>query len=125
MKNLHIHGKERRRTARVALVAPLTVQGRTDTNEKFSVETVTQSVSGHGGSIALDVPVAIGQTLVLVNERGRQEAECRITSVRTGRDNKTYVGFEFASPQCNFWHMTFTVPGARPLRHAMPIRIPA
>ncbi|HEX4545866.1 MAG TPA: PilZ domain-containing protein [Candidatus Acidoferrum sp.] len=119
----HIHSKERRRTARVALIAPLIVEGRTAGNKKFSVPTVTKSVSGHGGSIALDVPVVIGQTLVLVNPRGGQEAECKIVSVRTGPDNTTYVGFEFAAPQCNFWHMTFTVPGARPLRHAVPVRI--
>jgi hypothetical protein len=125
MKNRHLHSKERRRTARVALVTPLIVQGRTDTNEKFSVKTVTQSVSGNGGSVALDVPVVIGQTLVLVNERGGEEAECKIISARTGPDNKTYVGFEFAAPQCNFWHMTFTVPGARPLRHVTPVRISA
>ena len=125
IKNLHSHSTERRRTTRVPLAVPLTVQGQTEMNEKFCVKTTTLSVSGYGGLIILDIPVVVGQTLVLINEYEQREYECNIVSVTKGGDKKLYVGFEFVAPECNFWHMTFTAPGARPLRRVMPIRISA
>lgn len=86
---------------------------------------MTRSVSGHGGLIALDIPVVVGQTLRLINESTQKKAECRIVLIHRGRDVKTYAGFEFAAPQYNFWHMTFTAPGAAPLRRVMPLKISA
>jgi hypothetical protein len=124
-KNLHSHSTERRRTTRVPLGVPLTVQGQTEMNEKFTVKASTQSVSGYGGMIVLDIPVVVGQTLVLIKEHTEQEAKCNIVSVRRGNDKRVYVGIEFADPACNFWHMNFTAPGARPLRRVVPIRISA
>jgi hypothetical protein len=124
-KILHSRSTERRRTARVPLAVPLTVQGQTEMNEKFCVKTTTLSVSGYGGMIILHIPVVVGQTLVLINEYEQREYECSIVSVRRAGDKKQYVGFEFVDPACNFWHMTFTAPGARPLRRVTPIRISA
>lgn len=124
-KNLHSHSTERRRTKRVPLAVPLTVEGQTEMNEKFTVKTTTLSVAGHGGMIILDIPVVVGQTLVLIKEHTEQEAKCNIVSVRRANDKKLYVGIEFADPACNFWHMNFTAPGARPLRRVVPIRISA
>ena len=42
-----------------------------------------------------------------------------------GRDGNTLVGFEFAAHESNFWHMTFTVPGAKPLRRITPFKVSA
>jgi PilZ domain-containing protein len=124
-RSVHIHSTERRRTARVALSVPLIIEGETNENEKFSHKTFTQSVSGHGGLAALGVPVAIGQTLFVRIENSEQRAECQIVSIHKGRDGNTLVGFEFAAPESNFWHMTFTVPGAKPLRRIMPFKVSA
>ena len=124
-RSVHIHSTERRRTARVALCVPLIVEGETNENEKFSHKTFTQSVSGHGGLAALEVPVAVGQTLFVRIASSEQRAECKIVSIHKGRDGSALVGFEFAAPQSNFWHMTFTVPGAKPLRRTMPFKVSA
>lgn len=123
--NLHSHSTERRRTARVALAVPLTVQGQTEMNEKFNVKTTTLSVCGYGGLITLDIPVVVGQKLVLIKEHKEEEAECNIVSIRKSDDKKVHVGIEFVDPECNFWHISFTAPGARPLRRIMAIRISA
>src|SRR5438270_916655 len=123
--NLHSHSIERRRTARVGLAVPLKVQGETVGKEKFLAKTTTLCVCGHGGLITLNVPVVAGQTISLIKEQSEQEAECKIVSVRQGDDRKIYVGIEFLDPSCNFWHMNFTIPGARPLRRVTPIRISA
>ena len=37
-------------------------------------------------------------------------------NVRRARDGKNYVGVEFVNEDTNFWHMSFPIPGSRPLR---------
>ena len=120
MSTLHFRRVERRRTARVAVFADLTVQGFNQNNEKFKIQTRSLSVSGHGGLTVLDAAVTVGQKLFLVNEITKQRAECNVVSLRTGSDGKNLVAFEFASPQPDFWKMTFPPSGTKPLRRTLP-----
>ena len=121
MPTLHFRRGERRRTARVSVFADLTVQGIDEQNEKFKVRTRSLSVSGHGGLTVLDVPVSVGQTLILVNDHSKQKAEGRVGSVRTGGNGKTIVAFEFLAPPANFWKMSFPPAGAKTLRRSAPV----
>jgi hypothetical protein len=118
MSLLHFRFKERRRTLRVVLTVPLTVHGKNDAGEKFSAQTHSQSVNRHGAVFAIEEVVVVGQILLLVNDHTAQSIECRVATLRRTRDGKTYVGVEFMSPDNNFWHMAFPLPGARPLRRA-------
>lgn len=120
MSTLHFRRVERRRTARVSVFADLTVQGINEQNEKFKVQTRSLSVSGHGGLTVLDVPVSVGQTLVIVNDNSRQKTECRVVSLRPGGNGKTIVAFEFLAPPANFWRMSFPPAGAKTLRRSAP-----
>lgn len=120
---LHFRSVERRRTARVTLSMGLLVSGHTETSEKFSVKTRSLSVSGHGGLMALDAAVVVGQTFQLVNENNQKKAECNVVSIRRGRDGKTNVAFEFVCPQANFWNMSFPAVEVKPPRRAAPARI--
>ena len=58
----------------------------------------------------------VGQTLQVVNENSSRKAEARVVSVQRRRDGKTYLGIEFTSAEINFWHMTFPIPGQKPMR---------
>jgi hypothetical protein len=116
MSLLHFRCKERRRTLRVALTVPLTVHGKSDSGEKFCIQTNSQSVNRHGALFQMDQVVVVGQQLLLVNDHTAQGMECHVVSVRRGRDGKTYIGVEFTNSDNNFWHMAFPVPGVRPLR---------
>ena len=116
MSLLHFRFKERRRTIRVTLTVGLTVRWQTETGEKFSVKTNSQSVSREGGLFPMEESVVVGQALQMVNENSGKSMECRVTTIRKARDGRTYVGVEFASPDSNFWHMRFPAPGTRPLR---------
>jgi hypothetical protein len=120
MSLLHFRYKERRRTLRVALSVPLTVHGQMESGERFRVQTTSHSVNRHGALLPLETPVTLGQTLRLVNDITAQGIECRVVAVRRARDGKTYIGVEFVCAESNFWHMVFPVPGARPLRRALP-----
>ena len=119
MSTLHFRRVERRRTTRVSVFANLTVQGISEQNEKFKVHTRSLSVSGHGGLTVLDVPVSVGQTLILFNDNSKQKAECKVVSLRPGGNGKTIVAFEFVSPQANFWKMSFPPAGAKNLRRSL------
>jgi PilZ domain len=125
MSLLHFRCKERRRTIRVALEVPLTVHGKSDSGEKFHAQTVSQSINRHGALFPMAEIVVVGQTLILTNDHTAQSIEARVVSVRRARDGKTYIGVEFASAECNFWHMSFPMPGARPLRRPIPSKVSA
>ena len=125
MSLLHFRYKERRRTLRVALTVPLTVRGKTDSGEKFSAQTHSQSVNRHGALFQLEEIVFVGQTLMLLNDNTTQSMECRVVSIHRARDGKQYIGAEFISPETNFWHMQFPIPGAKPLRRIVPNKVSA
>lgn len=120
MSLLHFRVKERRRTVRVALTVPLTVHGKTDTGERFSARTASQSVNRHGALFSLEEIVLVGQMVILINDHTAQSMECRVVSIHRARDSKQYVGVEFLSPETNFWHMQFPIPGTKPLRRVIP-----
>jgi PilZ domain len=125
MSLLHFRVKERRRTLRVALTVPLTVHGKTDTGERFCSQTTSQSVNRHGALFHLEEVVLVGQTVILVNDHTAQSMECRVVSIHRARDSKQYVGVEFLSPETNFWHMQFPIPGTKPLRRVLPTKASA
>jgi hypothetical protein len=116
MAILNFRYKERRRTVRVNLSVPLKVHGQTESGDKFCVETHSHTVSMHGASLELEAGVVLGEILTLENLTTRERVEGKIATIRHSRDGKTYVGVEFVTPECNFWHMAFPAPGARPLR---------
>ena len=119
MAILHFRCKERRRTLRVAITVPITVHGQDESGDKFRVKAKSESVNRHGALIQLDEPVVVGQMLILVNENSDRTVEGRVVSVKRDRENKSHVGIEFTSPDSNFWHMSFPLPGSRPLRRAI------
>ena len=126
MSLLNFRCKERRRTLRVALTVPLTVHGKLETTgERFCRQTASQSINRHGVLFPLEEIVSPGQTLILVNDHTAQSMECRVVSLQHARDGKQYVGVEFLSPETNFWHMQFPIPGTKPLRRIVPTKASA
>src|SRR5438034_3158770 len=97
MSLLHFRVKERRRTLRVALTVPLTVHGKTDSGERFSAHTTSQSVNRHGALFQLEEIVLVEQTVILVNDHTAQSMECRVVSVHRARDGKQYRSEEHTS----------------------------
>ncbi len=55
----------RRRSMRVLLSVPITVNGKTKTNEDFNEETRTLVVNAHGALISLAAKVVAGQEVTL------------------------------------------------------------
>ncbi len=120
MSLLHFRCKERRRTQRVSLTVPLAVHGHHEDGQKFCIQVKSNAVSQHGAQIETEHPLVVGQSVVVVNESNARKVEARIVSVQRKRDGKTFFGIEFLSGEINFWNMTFPIPGAKPLRRAIP-----
>lgn len=120
MSLLHFRCKERRRTQRVALTVPLSLIGEHEDGQKFCVHVKSNAVSQHGAQVETEHPLLVGQVIIVRNESNARKVEARIASVQRKRDGKTYVGMEFLSAEINFWNMTFPLPGAKPLRRAIP-----
>src|SRR5260370_42231908 len=114
MSLLHFRCKERRRTLRVALTVPLTIQGKTDSGEKFSAQTNSQSVNRHGALFHLEDIVLVGQTLILLNDPASQSVECRVVWIHRARDGKQYVAGALNSPARDFRRRQCPIPGANP-----------
>jgi len=98
----------------------LVVNGQNEDGVKFSIRAKTNAVSQHGAQIETEHPLVISQVLLLINENSARKVEARVASIQRRRDGKTYVGLEFLSAEINFWNMTFPLPGAKPLRRAVP-----
>jgi hypothetical protein len=120
---IHFRFKERRRTVRVLLSVPLKVSGLTEIGERFSVKTLSHSVSLHGAAIELELEVGHGEILKVENEVTKEQVEGKVVSTRRTRDGKKYVSVEFISPKPNFWHMAFPIPGAKPLRRPISSKV--
>lgn len=125
MAILHFRTKERRRTLRVSITVPIAVHGQDESGDKFRVKAKSESVNRHGALLSMEQPVSVGQMLILVNENSDRTVECRVVSVRRDRESKSHVGVEFTSPDSNFWHMSFPLPGSRPLRRAIDTKVSA
>jgi len=119
MGTQHFRSIERRRTSRVALCVDLIVHGATESSGKFEAEARTLSVSRHGGMMALEPEVRIGQKLLLINRNSGQKTECKVVSAKPVRDGKRNVAFEFMSDEINFWKMHFPVAGTKPIRRTV------
>jgi tyrosine-protein phosphatase YwqE len=120
---IHFRFKERRRTVRVLLSVPLRVSGHTEMGERFSVKTLSHSVSLHGASVELELEVVLGEVLRIENEVTEEKVEGKVVSMRRTRDGKKYVALEFTAPNPNFWHMAFPIPGAKPLRRPLSSKV--
>jgi hypothetical protein len=97
--------QNRRRSSRLSLRVPVRIYGRTAENQPFRELTDTLAVSAHGARIELSLPVAQGQTLLLVHGITEEEKECRVADVRAMRRAKWKVGLEFVRAEGNFWQL--------------------
>jgi PilZ domain len=103
---------ERRRTVRISLRVPLTVQCPLPQGEMIDVKGSTYVVSAHGALLVMDTPLIPGQSVRLINDMTSEAVDCHVTSLREKRDRR-FVGITFAAPNVDFWHIVFPKSGTR------------
>jgi len=97
----------RRRSQRVLLRIPIQVMARGPDQVHVCEGTHTVVVSAHGGLIYLDLPVTLGQVIVVKNPETGEEQACRVAFRNKNADGKTEVGLEFVQPAPHFWRVSF------------------
>jgi PilZ domain len=97
----------RRRSQRVLLRIPIAVIATGPDKKMAREQTFTSVVNAHGALIALDLPVRLGQVVILQNPETNEEQSCRVVRVSPGREGKPEVGLEFLKPSPNFWRIAF------------------
>jgi hypothetical protein len=90
-----------RRRQRVLLRIPIQVIARGPDNVHASESTHTVVVSAHGALIYLDLPITLGQVIVVKNPETEEELHNK------NADGKTEVGLEFVQPAPHFWRVSF------------------
>jgi len=97
----------RRRSERVMLQVPVTVQVKTRDGKELREETQTVVVNAHGGLLKLRMEVKAGQPIVLTNEKSKVQQGCRVVRVETSEAGLSAVAFEFEQPAPHFWPIVF------------------
>ena len=103
---------ERRRTLRVSLRIPLTVQCRLPEGESIDVKGSTSVVSAHGALLVMDTPLIPGQRVRRINNRTAEVVDCHVTSLRE-KGARSFVGITFTARNVDFWHIVFPKSGTR------------
>jgi len=106
-------GEERRRSQRVIIRMPVTVEVNIDgKSERSAAHTVAVNI--HGAMLVCPRNLDADTMLQVHNERTRQKIEARVT--RTPRE--TAEGFlipiEFTSPAPEFWQISFPAANWKP-----------
>ena len=97
----------RRRSERVILQVPVTVEARAQDGQQIREQTQTSVVNAHGGLMKLRMTVKAGQPITLINEKANIQQSCRVVRVETSGAGTSAVAFEFDQPAPKFWPITF------------------
>jgi hypothetical protein len=97
----------RRRSQRVLLRIPIVVLAPGPDKKMAREQTHTLVVNAHGALIALELPVRVGQVIIVQNPETNEEQSCRVIRFNPSREGKAEVGFEFLKPAPHFWRIAF------------------
>lgn len=102
---------EKRRSDRLMLTIPLTVEGTDTRGNPFKGEARTVTLNRHGARIQLARPLRTGQTISLTNLLGRRRAEFRVVGPVTPiSDRGGEWGVEYLDMKENIWGIQFPPP---------------
>jgi hypothetical protein len=97
----------RRRSQRVLLRIPIAVIAPSPDKRMVCEHSNTLVVNAHGALIYLDLPVHVGQVVILQCSDTSEEQSCRVSYVNPVSGGKTEVGLEFVKPAPHFWRVAF------------------
>lgn len=99
---------KRRRSTRVTIHIPIEVIRQGPKNEIVVEEAQTFTVSAYGASIVLKAAPQVGQNVVLIHKKSREEMLCQVLNARPILKSTNHeVGVEFKQPSPKFWHINF------------------
>jgi hypothetical protein len=106
-------GEERRRSQRVIIRVPLTLEV-TISGETVKVVANTVAVNIHGAMVLCSRSIDADAELEIVNDRTRERASARVT--RSSRESAEgyLIPLEFSTPTPSFWQISFPPSNWKP-----------
>jgi len=102
------NGRDMRRSTRRRFETTIRVYGNNLKGTPFYEVARTINVSVHGALLVLNVPVAIGQKLLLFNEAIQRQQVCEVVDVRVRDTESLVVAVAFPTPHAEFWQVVPT-----------------
>jgi hypothetical protein len=99
-------GEERRRSQRVILKIPVTLQVPVGA-KTITVHAATVSVNDHGAMVLCSRSFTADTKLELRNDRTGDKMTCRVTRAAIENSDGFLIPVEFASPDPAFWRISF------------------
>ena len=99
----------KRRSARIALNAPVGLTGHDQAEGRFSLSAKATNLNRHGAAVQVTRELLVGTTVVVRNKRGTQISARIVAQVGASPGGPTY-GIEFVEDSehsRNFWGITF------------------
>jgi hypothetical protein len=103
---------KRRRSQRIFVDVPLIVCG--EQQESFREQAFTLTVNAHGALVLLASSVEVGQQVLLMNPKSRDEREGRVRYLGRVHAGVGRVGIEFREPAPEFWSLSSPPPDWNP-----------
>jgi PilZ domain len=97
----------RRRSMRVLLSVPISVNGKNARGQTFTEETRTLVVNAHGALISLAAAVAAEERISVSNKATQKTVECKVVHLGSSQAGKVQMGIEFERPCPSFWQIDF------------------
>jgi len=99
---------EKRRSDRILLTLPLSVQGTDEKGQPFQVEAQTSVLNRHGGRIRVNRRLRAGEIVRIVNQVGRHSSDfCVVGPVSPFSEKGGEYGVEHLDPSENIWGIQF------------------
>ena len=106
-------GEERRRSQRVIIRIPLTLE-MVMSGQKVTVAAHTVAVNIHGAMVLCSRPIDAEVKLDIVNDRTREKASARVTRAPRESAEGYLIPLEFSEPSPAFWQITFPPSNWKP-----------
>jgi hypothetical protein len=106
--NASIASTNRRRSQRVGLQMPVTLEMEVERGKPLRIDAFTLIVNAHGGLLELGLPLRVGQKLSIIHPVSVARKTAKIVGLRRSQDSDGFLlAFEFDSPTPSFWPVEF------------------
>jgi hypothetical protein len=106
-------GDERRRSQRVMIRIPVSVQAVVS-GQRVSIRAVTASVNDHGAMLLCARSLPAHAQIELQNEHTHQKLPCRVTRAPAESPEGYLIAVEFNAPAEGFWQISFPPANWKP-----------
>ena len=106
-------GEERRRSNRVMIRCPVTLQLSIG-GQKVTVQATTESVNDHGAMLLCPRSIAAESKFEIQNDRTKEKQMCRVVRSPVYGNEGYMIPVEFASDAAHFWGISFPPANWKP-----------